>query len=376
MREGEEIAWTRAITGNDLELARALTAMRASSRNVGVHALMHAIKQKHAREVDAQVLDLVLKAGANPNAKELNNYYDTLLHRAVVQGRTDKVQVLLDNGADPNALDGNKYTPLGAALVGFGESPAPFERRQSLVSILLAAGADPRRRGRVGGRDSMLSMVPLGNLDLGLATIKVLIEHGADPADAGVLGSPDSELQVENEAALLFRAVEIPNVELLDRFLGFMEEYGQGPSTRGAKGQTLIHDLIQAWHPLPGRDGGDTAFFYGQALELLEKRGYDLAARDNDGNTIWHAWAKGASPFAWTGHALLDYPATRDIVREVDNSGRSPLDILLNKPAWIASGKAVQHVVSKMKEIQMQSQLPQAPSPSAQAPSLPRRSRF
>lgn len=366
LTEGDRTAWVRAINQNDAALAHALWTQGVSARGLRSHSLMRAVGEKGLPAVDAQILELALKSGADPNIQENNNYWDRPLHRAVVQGSVKKARILLENGADPNAMDGNRYTPLASALVGFGSSPVAFEHRQPLVSILLKAGADPGKRAKVDQRDSMLSLVPMNDPHLCLKTFRELVSHGADPMRAGVSFSPEGTHGVENEEALLFRATEIHNLEFLDKFLCLMKELGQGPSTRGSKGQSLAHELIQTWAPNPKGDGDQRLLCEG-LLDLLDQKGYDLGAKDNNGDTIWHSWAKSTSLLPCTGEALLTHPKTRGLIFEKNNKGLTILDIFHEKSKWGSSDKASSQIVARFTEVKMGMDLARTPDHDADA---------
>jgi ankyrin repeat protein len=69
---------------------------------------------------------------------------ETALHAAAYAGSAETVRILLDRGADLEALDGTfNDTPLGWALVGSGETPdtAPAPDWLQTVILLLDAGA-------------------------------------------------------------------------------------------------------------------------------------------------------------------------------------------------------------------------------------------
>ena len=67
---------------------------------------------------------------------------DPTLNEAVNGGHADMVRLLLEAGADPNAADGLRYTPLHAA--------AARDERVELIPILVAAGAEIDRVGLFG----------------------------------------------------------------------------------------------------------------------------------------------------------------------------------------------------------------------------------
>src|SRR5256886_15488108 len=61
----------------------------------------------------ADVVRILLVAGANPNVRSEANY--TTLHKAAVHGNLDVVRMLLDHGADVHAVRDGGHTPLDDA---------------------------------------------------------------------------------------------------------------------------------------------------------------------------------------------------------------------------------------------------------------------
>ena len=76
----------------------------------GRNALHYAVKQS-----DAKMVDLLLQNGFDPNFPDL--YYYTPLHHAVYNPDPDCTVILLHNGADPDSQNIKKQTPLHLAVM-------------------------------------------------------------------------------------------------------------------------------------------------------------------------------------------------------------------------------------------------------------------
>lgn len=96
----------------------------------------------------ARIATLLIDRGAPVDAPNRDRV--TPLHQAVRARNLAVTEVLLDRGANPNAADKRGSTPLHRASSSTGASntagidPAPF------VALLLARGADPKRKDKNG----------------------------------------------------------------------------------------------------------------------------------------------------------------------------------------------------------------------------------
>lgn len=119
------------------------------------------------------VAELFLAVGFSPDTCDSNNV--SLLNHGVRSGHNDILMMLLENGADPNAVSGDRgNTPvMDAASTGQTE----------LVRLLLAAGADPDVRSKSGQTGLMMAVGE------GYAQISSLfIEAGCDLSITDQLG--------------------------------------------------------------------------------------------------------------------------------------------------------------------------------------------
>lgn len=144
-------AFYAASLAGDLGTMRSLLAQDpglARARHRGTTALHHAVK-------NAEAVRLLLKHGADPNAREEGDHA-TPLHFAAGGGALESVRLLLDAGADPKGEgDLHRMDVIGWATI-FDEA------RRDVVEVLLARGA----------RHNIFSAIAMNDADLVRQVVK------------------------------------------------------------------------------------------------------------------------------------------------------------------------------------------------------------
>lgn len=136
-----EIIHERNITFTPLELAcckedrEIVKALIAKKANVNIVNKYENRTPLHIA-VDASIISLLIQAGANVNAQDIND--KTPLHHKVHMGHFNAVKILLANKADVNIKNKNGYTPLYNAATS---SCIARDRRHEMIDLLLNAGA-------------------------------------------------------------------------------------------------------------------------------------------------------------------------------------------------------------------------------------------
>ncbi|MGZ7073671.1 MAG: ankyrin repeat domain-containing protein, partial [Candidatus Angelobacter sp.] len=176
-----------------------LQAGMKAQDEAGGAALLRAVGQGHL-----EVAEILLENGANPDARR---WGATALSSASSSGRLDIVQLLLAKGANPNPRGEHVDTPLSAAARA---------GRVEVARVLLEKGADPNQEGFSG--TALRDAAERGQLEV----LKLLLEKGADPNlrsaelwwTATALLAASHEGHVEVVKALVAKGA---NLELGDR---------------------------------------------------------------------------------------------------------------------------------------------------------------
>jgi ankyrin repeat protein/mono/diheme cytochrome c family protein len=106
--------------------------------------------------------------------KAVDNAGSTLLHHAAAFASVEMMKLLLDKGADPNAQNRRKSTPMHWAI-----------QAEAKVRLLLERGAKVETK-QVEGRTALYQAASLGN---GNNVVRLLLEKGADPNARTVTGA-------------------------------------------------------------------------------------------------------------------------------------------------------------------------------------------
>jgi len=149
-----------AAAGHRVEIARHLLKLRA---NVGARNRRGAQPLHYAADggpgsrqwnaaAQAELIALLIEAGADPNAIDKSGVAP--LHRAVRQRCARAVEALLRGGADVGMRNGSGSMPLHLAVQNTGRGGTGSEAAKSLqreiIAILLKAGAHPEEKDERG----------------------------------------------------------------------------------------------------------------------------------------------------------------------------------------------------------------------------------
>lgn len=196
-----------------------------------------------AKEGHLEIVEYLLERSANPNAT--NHYGVSVLWIPCQRGLTNIVELLLEKGADPEIAPSgieaeersiSGWTPLYAAIKS---------RQYSVVKILLNHGANPNAVTSLGSTPFLLAS-EIGDLEV----IKCFVEHGAD-LDYSPSGKEADELNITGQTALFMATLKEQNdvVQYLiekGSKVNVKNRYGVSPLLLCAEGgnETLVRLLV------------------------------------------------------------------------------------------------------------------------------------
>lgn len=180
------------------------------------------------RAIERGAVDTVkelLATGADPHECHGEDE-DSALLIASMEGKEAIVRLLLEAGADANLGDAHGYTPLMGAVCA---DSLP------VVQLLLAAGADVRRRGARSGATALHDAAAGGHLEVARA----LLAAGADPH------APETK----EGLTVLMSAIQSLSPETVQLML----EAGADAAAVSSKGDTALdfarNSLEYLWEP-------------------------------------------------------------------------------------------------------------------------------
>lgn len=223
--------------GADVELAP--SGKTALSMNLsGQTPLFCAAKEGHL-----EIVKYLLDRGANPNAT--NHYGVSVLWIPCQRGLIKIVELLLQRGADPEIAPSGPeaeersisgWTPLYAAIKS---------RQYPVVKLLLNSGANPNAVTSLGSTPFLLAS-EIGDLEV----IKCFVEHGAN-LDYSPSGKEADDLNITGQTALFMATLKEQNdvVQYLiekGSKVNVKNRYGVSPLLLCAEGgnETLVKLLV------------------------------------------------------------------------------------------------------------------------------------
>ncbi|HVI03608.1 MAG TPA: ankyrin repeat domain-containing protein [Enhygromyxa sp.] len=267
-------------SGGNVEMVRLLLAAKANPMPVDDSG--HTPLSTPAAHGNIAILELLLEAGASVQPFA-SGYLP--LHAAVRNGSFEGTQWLLAHGADIDARDEGRETPLHVAI----------ERDQIEIALaLIAAGADPNVQTSDEHRITpLIRATKSGNVEL----IEALLAAGADPhvKDADGQSAIDHASYREELRVLFPEAGEAPRFERVERELP--------PLLRAVHlgdREAFTQALAEADDIDVSNYRGDTALMlaimFGQRhmVEALLEAGANVAAANAKGDTPWtYAFTSG-----------------------------------------------------------------------------------
>ena len=236
--------------GADLELAD----------EYGDTAVLWAVEYG-AENIEA-VIDSLSRGGAN---LDVSNPVYTPLYYAVEQGDAELVRILLEAGADPNALTSGGRLPLFQAASD-----------SAILGLLLEAGADPGAANEYG-ETALFAAIDYDNLD----GVQALVDAGSDVNHVSESGqTPFGRAEVQNREEAMSILVEHGATRSGEPEAELAEESSSTPSfIGGADAELATIPRLHHQEELPPM-GADIRYYSGASVaELIDYYKDELGQR-------------------------------------------------------------------------------------------------
>ncbi|HEX4998511.1 MAG TPA: ankyrin repeat domain-containing protein [Terriglobia bacterium] len=275
-----------------------------------------------AREGHVDAARLLLDAGADVNAVDKNGI--TPLFMAISNNRVPMARLLIDRGADIHARDWYGRTPLFAAIEmrnvdvdyqTFEHMVNADDRKRLLefIAFLLDKGVDPNIRVKevpplrswmylLGGSLAWVDFTGqtpflLASLSGDVSTMRLLLKHGADPKVTTFSGT--NALMAAAGVNWTVNQTYDEGPESLLEAVTLCHELGMDVNAVNSMGLTALMGAANR--------GSDSI------IEFLVSKGAQLAVKDNEGRTAYN-WAEGI--FLAT-HAPVPKPSSMSLIKKL-----------------------------------------------------------
>jgi ankyrin repeat protein len=309
---GMQMPPTGPLSAEDIGVLRAWIDQGAEFRTTIVERAPPPVDPKVAALVAAvrtQSADAVAKLLANDaaivNARDANG--STLLHHATGYGSIDAIKRLLDAGADVNAANRRRSTPLHWAL-----------HDEAKVRLLLSRGAAVNTK-QVDGRTPLYIAASMAD---GASLVKLLLENGANPSLATANGmTPLMAASVRGDVAVAKQLVDkgidvnikngagetalmFAGTNGSPAIVGFLLDHGADAKIKSKRSETALGNA--------GTSGNE------ETVRMLLAHGADVNTRNVRGySPLMLAASSDAIP-AGAVKLLLDAGANRTFVGDYD----------------------------------------------------------
>lgn len=224
------------------------------------------------------VVKLLLKNKANLEARLSDG--KTVLLFAASRGSFDSCQLLLEAGADLQAIDnqGNNVLHIAAGA---------FNSESKLLALLVAKG------------------IKVNSINYsGLTPLAIAIQRSKNTTAAEQLIAAGADLQTRDETGANLLMLAAANAR--KEFVSWLMEKGADTTAKNYNGWTLLHYTVRGNQPA--------------IADIVIKQPLDINAKDNEGRTplLWAATANNVEMIKW----LIEHRADVNII---DENGQNAL---------------------------------------------------